>query len=119
VSLCEPLLRAPSGAALPTSAEIARDLRRRGIPVTARAVDWHIEYLVDKLGLRPDRPGRARRSWRKEALAAAALRLALVGTEHLGVGAARQPGAGPAAGTGGPVSPHLWPARWPGDTVRG
>lgn len=89
LALCEPRLRALAGdgsapAALPTSAEIARDLRRRGRAVTTMAVDRHIDYLIGKLGLRPRDPmARARRSWRKEALVAAALRRGLVGPEHL------------------------------------
>jgi len=84
VALCEPRLRRSAEAGLPTSAEIAQRLGHRGIAITPRAVDWHIEYLIDKLGLRPGCPaGRAKRSWRKEAVAAAALRGLLVGPEHI------------------------------------
>jgi hypothetical protein len=84
VALCEPRLRQSLDAALPTSAEIAQRLTQRGITVSARAVDWHIEYLTGKLGLRPaSQLGRPRRGWRKEAVAAAALRRLLVRPEHV------------------------------------
>lgn len=84
VALCEPRLRRAVDAPLPTSAEIAQRLEQQGVVITPRAVDWHIEYLVDKLGVRPGSlRGRAKRSWRKEAVAAAALRGLLVGSEHL------------------------------------
>lgn len=91
VALCESRLRPPSGAArpsdhptLPTSPEIARALARRGVAISPRAVDAHIEYLIEKLGLQSAEPaGRAKRGWRKEALAAAALRRRLVRPEHL------------------------------------
>lgn len=91
VALCEPRLRPPSGAVpasdhppLPTSPEIARALARRGVAISPRAVDAHIEYLIDKLGIQSAEPaGRAKRGWRKEALAAAALRRRLVRPEHL------------------------------------
>jgi len=104
VALCEPRLRTPAGTAppegsgsLPTSPEIARTLARRGILVTPRAVDAHIEYLVEKLGVRDAAPataaGRARRGWRKEAVVRAALREQLVRPEHIPAG---QPGQRPA-----------------------
>lgn len=84
VALCEPRLLRSVDAMLPTSEEIAQRLCHRGIPMTARAVDWHIEYLVDRLGLRSRGPTvRSKRSWRKEAVAAAALRQLLIGPEHL------------------------------------
>lgn len=84
VTLCEPRLRQSADASLPTSAEIAQRLARRGITVSPRAVDWHIEYLADKLGLRPaGLEPRPRRGWRKEAVAAAALRRLLVRPEHV------------------------------------
>jgi len=84
IALCEPRLRQSVDAALPTSTEIAQRLSRRGITLTPRAVDWHIEYVAGKLGVRHSgQPGRARRAWRKEAVASAALRQLLVGPEHL------------------------------------
>lgn len=98
VALCEPRLSPLAGAAtttaavLPTSVEIARSLARRGIPITTRAVDAHIEYLVDKLGLRSAEPAtRARRSWRKEALVGTALRRELVAPDYLHRQAAAHP----------------------------
>jgi hypothetical protein len=45
-ALCEPRLRGPATAPLPTSEEIASELG-----LTARAVDAHIEYVTGKLGL--------------------------------------------------------------------
>lgn len=90
VALCEPRLR-PVGDAqaaalspLPTSAEIAHRLRQRGLSVSARAVDSHIDYLLDKLRLRQPRgTDETRRNWRKETLATAAIRRGLVAAEHL------------------------------------
>lgn len=84
VALCEPRLRESVDAVLPTSAEIAQRLAQRGITVSPRAVDWHIEYLTEKLDLRASgQIGRPRRGWRKEAVAAAALRRLLVRPEHV------------------------------------
>lgn len=82
--LCEPRLRGEVHRPLATSAEIAATLTGRGSPISARAVDAHICYLVGKLGLAGVRDGlRAHRSWRKEALVSAALRWGLVGPQHL------------------------------------
>ena len=90
VALCEPRLRPASSARsttpppLPTSAEIAHRLRQRGLSLSARAVDSHIDYLLDKLRLRPPTgAGAARRNWRKETLATAAIQRGLVTPEHL------------------------------------
>lgn len=90
VTLCEPRLRPVHGLRsaapppLPTSAEIAHRLRQRGFAVSARAVDSHIDYLIDKLRLRdPGTTGAARRTWRKETLVTTAIRRGLVAHEHL------------------------------------
>jgi serine/threonine-protein kinase len=89
VTLCEPRLRplvsrSAGLSPLPTSAEVARQLHQRGVSVTVRAVDSHIEYLIDKLRLRDRRvAGGAHRSWRKETLVTAAIRGGLVAEEHL------------------------------------
>lgn len=87
VALCEPRLRPTRASAplpLPTSAELAARLRQRGLSVSARAVDSHIDYLIDKLRLRDRRTGhRPDRAWRKETLVTAAIRRGLVAQEHL------------------------------------
>ena len=116
VALCEPRLRRLARAAgpdnstgLPTSPEIVRILAGRGIAITSRAVDAHIEYLVDKLGLRPAGPtaaaGRARRGWRKEAVAAAALRRRLVRPEHVPISTTQPRGCRPVATPGRAAAP--------------
>lgn len=99
VALCEQRLHPAYGlslvgdhAPLPTSPEIARALARRGVSITPRAVDAHIEYLIDKLRIQSSAPaGRAKRGWRKEALAAAALRRRLVRLDHLPAGLDQRP----------------------------
>jgi hypothetical protein len=83
IALCEQRLCGEITAALPTSAAIAGAMRERGRSITPRAVDEQIEYLIGKLGLRPENTGPARRSWRKEVLANAALRRGLVRREHI------------------------------------
>jgi hypothetical protein len=50
--LCERRLAGALNTPLPTSAEIASQLSARGPRVTTRAVDAHIEYVTEKLGLR-------------------------------------------------------------------
>lgn len=49
--LCVERLRGEMDAVLPTSAEMARRLSNRGHPISAGAVDAHIKYVAEKLGL--------------------------------------------------------------------
>ncbi len=62
-ALCEPVLFDAPGARVPTSSDIAARLN-----LTARAVDSHIDYLVDKFGI----PVPVTRStgWKRRALIA-------------------------------------------------
>jgi serine/threonine-protein kinase len=84
VALCEPRLRGFAGTPLPTSAEIAEALRHKGLTLSSRAVDAHIEYLLDKLALAlPRDKAQSRHVWRKEILVTTAIRRGLVGPEHL------------------------------------
>jgi hypothetical protein len=80
VALCEARLRSGPGAALPASSQIATTIQRwRGVELSPRAVDGHIDYLIDKMGIRPATAETAgRRGWKREALVAAALRGGLV-----------------------------------------
>lgn len=78
-ALCEPRLTFGPAAALPSSSQVAVSLRRRGIDLTARAVDAHIDYMLDKLKLRTS-VGHTdgRRGWKREVLVTEALRRGLV-----------------------------------------
>ncbi|MGH8876180.1 MAG: hypothetical protein ACRD0P_02375, partial [Stackebrandtia sp.] len=78
--LCRPRLERGPGSSLPTSREIAKSLREKGHRLSPRAVDAHIDYLLDKLGARPsdDDGGGNRRGWKRESLVARALRLRLL-----------------------------------------
>jgi hypothetical protein len=69
-ALCESRLNASPAAPLPTSDEIATHLRERRPRLTARAVDAHIEYVSEKLGLC--------RGTRRDVLVATAIRRGLV-----------------------------------------
>jgi hypothetical protein len=71
-ALCAPWLAGGPGTRLPRSADIAAELSRRGLRLTRRAVDHHIDYLVDRLGVGAgDEPGARFR--RREALVEAAV----------------------------------------------
>lgn len=73
LALCEPRLRYGHNVPLPTSSEVARRLARLDMPVTPRAVDAQIDYLVTKLRVgRSDVPTYKRGHWKKEAVVAAA-----------------------------------------------
>lgn len=50
--LCKRRLDGAMDASLPTSVEIAENLRNRHRSISPRAVDAHIKYVSDKLGLR-------------------------------------------------------------------
>ncbi len=50
-ALCAPWLAGGPDTRLPKSADIAAELSRRGLRLTRRAVDHHIDYLVDRLGV--------------------------------------------------------------------
>jgi hypothetical protein len=78
VALCQNRLRGDADAPLPTSSAIAATLTRQGRHTTARAVDANIEYLLGRLGLRRGNHHLPRRSWRKEALATAAIQRGIV-----------------------------------------
>lgn len=69
--LCGPRLRGSLSEPPPTSAEIVANLRGRGIRISRRAVDAHIEYVGEKLHLG--------RGVRREVLVATAIRRGLVG----------------------------------------
>ncbi|MDH6132573.1 hypothetical protein P3T37_001958 [Kitasatospora sp. MAA4] len=88
VALCEPRLRdLPGPSGVPTASQIAE--RLRPLPQCAdlnrSAVNFHLDYLAGpKLRLRPGRGEPTRRmEWKREALAALALRIDLVREEHL------------------------------------
>lgn len=72
--LCRPRLRGEYDARLPTSNEIAGRLSTRGVPLSRRAVDHHIDYLVERLGLAGEVAGGSRR----DTLAREAVRLGLL-----------------------------------------
>ncbi|WP_328653310.1 hypothetical protein OG598_05365 [Micromonospora sp. NBC_00330] len=74
LALCEPRLRYGHNVPLPTSSEVARRLTRLDMPLTPRAVDAQVDYLVTKLRVgRGDVPTYKRgQGWKKEAIVAAA-----------------------------------------------
>jgi hypothetical protein len=71
-ALCRPRLDGSPDEPLPTSYEIAVALRARQMKLTGRAVDAHIEYVGEKLGLG--------RGARRDVLVATAVRRGLVQT---------------------------------------
>lgn len=75
-ALCESQLAGP-GHPVPTSEAIARRLAECGVRLSPRAVDHHIDYLVQRLHLSPV-AGSVQRSWKKEVLASVALRQGLL-----------------------------------------
>lgn len=78
--LCRPRLLHGPGVPLPSSADIAGSIQRSGRPVTPRAVDSQIDYLLEKLGapLNGDRPTGAGRGWKRELLATEAVRRGII-----------------------------------------
>ncbi|MDH6109957.1 DNA-binding transcriptional ArsR family regulator [Kitasatospora sp. MAP12-15] len=87
VALCEPRLRDVPRPVVPTASQIAE--RLRALPHCAdlnrSAVNFHLDYLAGhKLRLRPGQGDPvAGTAWKREALAALALRIDLVREEHL------------------------------------
>lgn len=71
-ALCGPRLGGSASRPLPTSEEIAAGLRSRQVRLSARAVDAHIEYVSQKLGLG--------RGVRRDILVATVIRRGLVPT---------------------------------------
>jgi hypothetical protein len=69
-ALCQPRMNGSSTRPLPTSQEIASGLGCRRMRLTPRAVDAHIEYVGDKLGLG--------RGIRRDVLVATAIRRGLL-----------------------------------------
>jgi hypothetical protein len=86
VALCEPRLRDGASVALPTAGEIVERLRphEQFGELTRAAVNYHIDYLATtKLRVKEPRPGADERlEFKREALAAIALRYGLVRNEH-------------------------------------
>lgn len=87
--LCLPWQTRGQSARLPTSAEVTERLQRRGLSVSRRAVDHHVDYLFDRLGL-PSVVQGGGRGRRREALVSTAIRMNLVGSN-------RRAASGPAA----------------------
>jgi hypothetical protein len=69
---------------LPSSAQISSRLAASGIRVTPRAVDRHIDYLIDKLGLGGALEGGRR--VRREVLAARAAEWSLLDADAIEAG---------------------------------
>jgi hypothetical protein len=86
VALCEPRLRDSTTVALPSAGEIVERLstHERFGELTRAAVNYHIDYLAtEKLRVKEPQPGADERlEWKREALAAIALRFGLVRDEH-------------------------------------
>ncbi|MGW7302109.1 serine/threonine protein kinase [Streptomyces sp. NPDC054829] len=86
VALCEPRLRDESAVSVPTTPQIVERIRNHpGLSnLTARAVTAHLDYLAEqKLRLRGEAEGTARRTGKREAVVGVALRFGLVREEHL------------------------------------
>ncbi|MFF0573601.1 hypothetical protein [Streptosporangium saharense] len=81
-TLCGPRLWHGPESRLPTSGQIAAALRASGYRLTPRAVDAHIDYLLDKLGARPVTGRITGRGWKREVLVTRAMRLGLVTFDH-------------------------------------
>jgi hypothetical protein len=80
--LCGPRLHGDLESRLPTSNEIVGQLRKRGVLLSRRAVDHHIDYLVDRLALRPTEPHASvagHGTSRRESLTREVIRLGLLG----------------------------------------
>lgn len=77
-ALCAPRLVGPAAERLPTSAELSARLASQGLALSPRAVDRHIDYLVERFGLQADDWSAFGRGWKREALAREAIRLGAV-----------------------------------------
>lgn len=79
-ALCRPRLTYGPGAPLPSSSEIATLIRSNGPPVTPRAVDSQIDYLLEKLDVlrSGDTSPGGGRGWKRELLATEAVRRGIV-----------------------------------------
>ncbi|MFF7586073.1 serine/threonine protein kinase [Kitasatospora purpeofusca] len=97
VCLCEPRLRDCGAAAVPTPAQVSARLSAAGVPLGRSAVNYHIDYLVKKLGTTA--PRGMTRAWKRDTVVTLALKFDLVRPEHLGLipgrVAGRVPGRGP------------------------
>jgi hypothetical protein len=79
VRLCARRLSGDVTAPPPTATEISASLEAEGLHVSPRAVEGHIDYLIEKLGLvRASSSGAKGRSWKKEALIRVAIARGLV-----------------------------------------
>jgi len=83
VCLCEPRLRDCGTAAVATPAQVSQRLAGFGDDraLSRSAVNYHIDYLTEKLGI--ETPAGMARTWKRETLAALALKFDLVRPEHL------------------------------------
>lgn len=77
-ALCAPRPVGPTPERLPTSAELSARLAAQGLTVSLRAVDRHIDYLVERFGLEPEEWRGFGRGWKREALAREAIRLGVL-----------------------------------------
>lgn len=85
-ALCEPRLRGATWAPLPTSTQLIDRLRTSWPGVNRASVQWNIDYLAVKLGLKPAREESVcgeRLHGKKERLAVLALRFDLVSESDL------------------------------------
>ncbi|SDT83036.1 hypothetical protein SAMN05216371_7848 [Streptomyces sp. TLI_053] len=92
VCLCEPRLRDCGAAAVPTPAQVSARLSAAGVPLGRSAVNYHIDYLVKKLGSAP--PRGMTRAWKRDTVVTLALKFDLVRPEHLRLIPGRAPGRG-------------------------
>lgn len=86
VALCEPRLRGRTLAPLPTSAQLISRVEAVWPEANRASVQWNIDYLAVKLGLKPAREQSVcgeRMHGKKEQLASLALRFDLVGEDDL------------------------------------
>ncbi|MFD8695115.1 hypothetical protein [Kitasatospora purpeofusca] len=89
VCLCEPRLRDCGAAAVPTPAQVSARLSAAGVPLGRSAVNYHIDYLVKKLGTTA--PRGMTRAWKRDTVVTLALKFDLVRPEHLGLIPGRVP----------------------------
>lgn len=85
-ALCEPRLRGATLAPLPTSAQLIERTRPSWPDVSRASVQWNIDYLAIKLGLKPAREEAVcgeRLYGKKEKIASLALRFDLVSESDL------------------------------------
>ncbi|ANS66295.1 hypothetical protein SLINC_4071 [Streptomyces lincolnensis] len=77
-ALCEPRLRGEPYAPLPTAEQLVERLRGVWPEANRGSVQWNVDYLAEKLRLRPSEAYAPRRHGKKETLVALALRFDLV-----------------------------------------